>query len=199
MKKQMVWIVRPVVFLAVSIAASAEETQFLDDFSTPVEGRWEAVIGDPWTVEDGEFFGGSPTGDYQKSLTVCNLPLTEGVIEASVRPFGGRPSSIGIVGKYIDRETCWYIRYAYWGIMLIVPGQETLYIAPYTLINQENRDWKHPPVRLTLVIRDGRVGFFTDGVLRAMFKDPLAGKAGRPGLYTESASFAGYFTARGEQ
>ena len=38
-----------------------------------------------------------------------------------------------------------------------------------------------------------------DGVLRAMFKDPLAGKAGRPGLYTESASFADYFMTRRER
>ena len=67
------------------------------------------------------------------------------------------------------------------------------------MIDQDNHDWKHPPVRLTLVIRDGRVGFFADGVLRAMFKDPLAGQAGRPGLYTESASFADTFMTRRER
>ena len=187
------------VFFAVVATATAEQASFIDEFTATVEGRWEAVIGDTWTIQDGEFFGGSPTGDYLKSLTVCDFPLTEGVIEASVRPFGGRPSSIGIVGKFIDRDHCWYIRYAYWGIMLIVPGEEGIYIGPHSMINQENPAWKHPSVRLRLVIRDGRVGFFTDGVLRAMFKDPLAGKVGRPGLYTESASFADTFTARRER
>jgi hypothetical protein len=194
------------VLLALGLAhpGSAEPSDiveaFVDDFSEPQYGRWEAAMGNAWTVQDGEFFGGSPSGDYGKSLTVCDYPLTEGVIEASVRPVGGRSSSIGIVGKYIDRENCWYIRYAYWGIMLMVPGRDEMFIAPYSMVDIDgNRDRAHPPVRLKLVIRDGRVGFFADGVLRAMFEDPLAGRAGRPGLYSESGSFASYFAARRER
>ena len=188
--------VSSIILLMLASAAAADESHFVDDFSDSRNAQWTPVIGDPWRIKDGEFFGGDTEGNYSKAMTVSNIELTEGVIEATVRPFGGRSSSIGIVGKYIDQERCWYIRYAYWGIMLMVPGREPFYIAPYLMLENAHPKSTHRPVRLKLVIRDARVGFFADGVLRAVFLDPLAGRAGRPGLYTESASYASHFSAR---
>ena len=52
------------------------------------------------------------------------------------------------------------------------------------------------PHRLKLVMADGRVGLYTDDILRFIINDPLAGEAGSPGLYTESASVASRFSAR---
>ena len=188
--------VSSVILLMLVSTTAADESCFVDNFSDSRNSHWTPVIGDAWEIKDGELFGGDTEGNYSKAMTVSDIELTEGVIEATVRPFGGRSSSIGIVGKYIDQQRCWYIRYAYWGIMLMVPGREPFYVAPYSMLENAHPNSTHRPVRLKLIIRNGRVGFFADGVLRAVFQDPLAGKTGRPGLYTESASYASHFSAR---
>jgi hypothetical protein len=182
--------------LALCSAARCEENVLIDNFSKEVPGRWQTAMGTEWKINDGVFSSVPENGPYQKGMAVCDFPMVDGVIEAVVRSRTDRFGSVGIVGKYINNGKCWYVRFAYWAVELNVPGGESFVITPFLLCGNDEPEAVEKPITLKLVIKDGRVGLYVDGVLYCVFADPLAGEAGRPGLYTESSIFAQSFKAR---
>lgn len=177
--------------VAVCLAARSGDV-ITDDFTKQVPGRWKLGSGGRYTISGGELRIFPKKGVWQKTCVVCDLPLKEGVVEAEARTMHkSRSASAGIVGKLINEQKYWAVRLAYGGITFITRGTQTPWSCIGGLKIQDGRTHK-----LKLVIRDGRAGFFLDGVLRGIFKDPFAGQAGRPGVFSESSSVATSFTAR---
>ncbi len=190
-----------VLTLLSASAARAEKPEVLvDHFDVRVENRWEPVYGDDWNIGKGQCSKKPDEGEYQKSLLLCNFPLTEGSVETTIQPDTKRSASLGIVGKFIDKDRHWYVRIVYWqlDLQVKVEGKKSLRLGPYSLWDKDN-DTSVGPVHLKLVMRDGRVGLFVNDILRCMFEDPLAGEAGKPGIYTNSASTATSFTVHREK
>ena len=175
--------------------ACCSENLLVDSFDAVAPGRWEDIVGD-WVIADGSLMTEPKSGDYQKSMTVCNFPLENGVIEAVLTTRFNRAGSFGIIGKYIDQSNYWHIRFAYWTVQLQIykEGKVQEYtLFPYSMVDLGGGNKQ---THLQLVIIDGRVGFFVDNTLITVFKDPLAGRSGRPGLSSESTSYAHSFQAR---
>ena len=196
MKRQVLVLVVMAAMLAICSGVRCDENVLVDDFSKEVPGRWETVMGAQWKINDGVLSSVPENGPYQKGMAVCDFPMVDGVIETVVHSRTDRFGSVGIVGKYISNEKCWYVRFAYWAVELNVPGGESFAITPFLLCGDDEPEAVKEPITLKLVIADGRVGLYVDGVLYCVFADPLAGEAGKPGLYTESSSFTQSFKAR---
>ena len=191
MRMSYVLLICVTAMLALGAVAWAED-EITDDFTSEVPGRWRAGKGDAWTIADGECSKEPASGEYGQGLFICDFPMTEGEVETVIRPmYARRSSSVGIVGKFITGSRCWYVRIAYGAASLITKGTEMqgFKIGPINVKDGQ-------PRKLRLVFREGRAGFYVDDVLRTIFRDPLAGEAGSPGLYTESASVATSFSAR---
>ncbi len=191
--KVVFWIA--IALLTTSVAHAEKSEVLVDNFDDRVEGRWEPMCGGDWEIGEGRCSKKPDEGEYQKSILVCDFPITEGSVETTIQPDTKRSASLGIVGKYIDKDRHWYVRIVYWQLNLEVhvEGQKSLRLGPYSLWNKDN-DTSVEPVRLKLVMRGGRGGLFVNGILRCMFHDPLAGEAGKPGIFTNSASTATLFT-----
>ena len=176
------------VFLLISVlsagASSAEESVFTDDFSKEVEGRWEAVNGE-WVVRDGRLVH-PDTSSYNHDCAVADFPLSEGMIEVVGVARGNNIldwASVGIALKYIDDENRLYFRYGSYNrlsTMWRVSGRsEGLQLG-------RGGPELGRPYRLKAVMRNGLVGISLDGIMIVIFPDPLAGRSGRPGVFTES-------------
>lgn len=196
MKKDVMVPVVMAAMLALCFGASCEENVLIDNFTKEVPGRWTTARGEAWKIKDGVFSSVPKNGPYQTGMAVCDFPIIDGVIETVVHSRTDRFGSVGIVGKYINNGKCWYVRFAYWAVELVVPGGESFVITPFLLCGNDEPEAVEKPVTLKLIIRDGRVGLYVDGVLYCVFADPLAGEAGKPGLYTESSAFAQSFKAK---
>lgn len=157
-------------------------------------------------MKDGEFFTTPKSGDYQKSIVVANFLMKEGVIEADVHSVADRPASIGLVAKYIESpgdtdirlERCVFMRVAYWQLSIFNrwPPREEVVLGSFSLYDMDNREEPPERVHLKMVIRNGTIGLYVDGVLRTIFRDPYPDQEGRPGLFSESTTFATSFKAR---
>ena len=62
-------------------------------------------------------------------------------------------------------------------------------------VNMQQEAGKNP-VRIRVKIVESKVAFYVDDTLMCIFKDPLAGKAGKPGFTSESTSYAQSFRVR---
>ena len=187
------------VCLAMGCVAQADAEDVLrDDFSREVPGRWEAAMGHEWKTAGGEFFPPLKPGEYGGGIVVADFPITEGVVEAVVRPVANRAASVGLVGKYMSRDKVLYMRVAYFqaSVMDRTSANAIFTLGPFSLYDVENLDAEPEPVHLKMVMRDGSVGIFMDGVLRCVLKDPYPGEAGRPGLYAESSCYVQSFSVR---
>ena len=195
---------KPMIVLFLGLAAGGcgvavrPEDILSDDFSVEVPGRWTTTMGAAWQVRDGELVTEPKTGKYQKAMAVVDLPMKEGVVEVVIRSKHERSASVGIVGKFISGKKCLYMRIAYWKAMVSdhCPGDEIANIGPFSLYNPEHKGAEGTPVHLKMVIRDGKIGVYIEGLLRCVLKDPYPDQAGRPGVYSESSSYVSSFTAR---
>ena len=170
---------------------------FLKDLSKKPPGRWEAVRGNPWKVSKGRLAKAPAKAEYETAMTVCDFPMTEGTVEALVLPAAKRSASVGLVAKYISPDKCIYVRIAYWHAAVhFGRPSDALMIGPFSLWDIHDQSQIRGPVKLKFEMRDGRVGLYINDVLRTVFADPYAGQAGRPGLYTESTTYAEWFKAR---
>ena len=187
------------VFLVTGcVAPAGAEDVLTDDFSREAPGRWETVWGADWRIKDGEFFTAPESGVYQKSMVVADFPMIEGTVEAEMHSLNIRSASIGLVGKYISRERCLFMRIAYWRMSIYDgwPPEMDIPLGPFALGDSEDRQAPPEEVRLKMVMRNGRIGVYANGVLRTVFRDPYPDEAGRPGLYSESTTFVSSFSAR---
>ena len=170
---------------------------FFDDFSTKAPGLWKSVQGSPWKVSRGRLAKAPTKSEYGTAMVVCNFPMTEGTVEALVLPAPKRSASVGLVGKYISRDKCIYVRIAYWHASVhFGRPDDALMIGPFSLWDIHDQSKIRGPVKLKFEMRRGRVGLYINDVLRTVFADPYAGQAGWPGLYTESTTYAEWFKAR---
>lgn len=169
-----------------------------DDFRVEVPNRWDAVLGKPWTVQNGEFASTADPATYLKGMVVCDFPMADGEMGAVVRPAAYETRSVGLVGKYIDADRHWFLRIVWWQGSIIIKGdkERTIFLGPFSLRDKEAKGLIEEPLHLRAVTRDGRIGIFINGVLRCVFDDPYPGEPGRPGLYTEANSVATSFHAR---
>ena len=184
--------------LLVMSAADGEDNLLYDDFSKEVPGRWETVKGRGWWLEDGKFMTTPKTGDYAKSYSAVNFPIINGEIETVLHSTIKRSGSFGIMGKYIASDNYWRIRFAYWQVQLEVytpdgKGDKHYDLFPYSM---RDKNAGENPVRIRVEIVDSKVAFYVDDTLMCIFKDPLAGKAGKPGLTSESTSYSQSFKVR---
>ena len=180
-------------------AADCEDNLLYDDFSKEVPGRWETVKGRGWWIEDGKFMTEPKTGDYAKSFSTADFPIINGEIETVMHSTSNKRSgSFGIMGKYIASNNYWRIRFAYWQVQLEVYTPDGKHGTHYDLFPYSMRDKSAGgnPVRIRVEIVDTKVAFYVDDTLMCIFKDPLAGKAGKPGLTSESTSYSQSFKVR---
>ena len=189
-------------------AAHCDENEIVDDFSKAVPGRWEDITGPVWHIKDGEFMV-SPgykdpnehyskwIGEYAFSMVVADFPMTTGTVEAVVHSTNKPAGSYSLIGKYIDGKNYWRVRFAYWNVQLIVRttdgmnGEFSLF--PFSM---RGNDSGEIPVKLKFEIVENKVGFYVNDSLMCIFEDPLAGKVGKPGLASESTTYASHFKAR---
>ena len=191
--KRLLLILCPAMVL--SAASRPEANEILrDDFSRVHPGRYQAMLGD-WKVADGKYI--SPKAKpYQNRWTVSDCRFTHGAIEVDAwarKPGLHGSTSLGLVGKYIDDKNYWRIQLNTYG-RLRIGG----------IINGKHwgSDSRLFPValnkryRLRLLWRGAEVGLYVNGRLIAVVTDPLHGRAGRPGLFTETAAEFDNFVVR---
>ena len=172
-----------VIRAAAADPASAAETTFADDFSSPVGDRWEAISGE-WEVADGRLLHSSAEGAPHDRI-LAPFPLREGIIQVDAIPMQHNQynfASVGLVGKYVDEDHQWWFRYGSYGRANIDGRIPRIDRIPLGSAQPElGRRY-----RLKLVIRGGLVGVSVNGIMIAIVEDPFADSAGRPGVFTET-------------
>ena len=156
-----------------------------DNFDKEVPGRWRRV-GGPWRIKGGKAVHGT-TRKWNHDFLVADFPMSEGLIE--VTGIAGKPnsqkfSSLGICIKYVDDAHRLYFRvgsHRRSSVDSNLPGFRKVSLGRFT--PTPGRQY-----RLTVAVRNGLIGVCIDDVMLCILRDPLAGKAGRPGLFTESGA-----------
>ena len=156
-----------------------------DGFDKEAPGRWRRV-GGPWAIESGMAVH-ADTKSGSHDFLVADFPMSEGLIE--VTGVAGKPndlkfSSLGICIKYVDDKHRLYFRFGSYGGAFVdsnLPGFRKVSLGRLVPVLGK-------PYRLTVVVRNGLIGVCIDDVMLSILRDPLAGKAGRPGLFTESGA-----------
>jgi len=156
-----------------------------DDFPIEIPGRWRRV-GGPWAIKGGRAFHGTMK-QANHDFLVADFPMSEGLIE--VTGIAGKPnklkfSSLGICIKYVDDAHRLYFRFGSYGRASVdsnVPGFREVRLG--RLAPTPDKEY-----RLTVAVRNGLIGVCIDDVMLCILRDPLAGRAGRPGLFTESGA-----------
>ena len=156
-----------------------------DSFDKEAPGRWRRV-GGPWRIKGGKAVHGA-TKKWNHDFLVADFPMSEGLIE--VTGIAGKPnelkfSSLGICIKYVDDAHRLYFRFGSYGKAFVdsnLTGFRKVSLG--RLVPTPGREY-----RLTVVVRNGLIGVCIDDVMLSILRDPLAGKAGRPGLFTESGA-----------
>lgn len=172
------------VFLAAGATAlSAGPAVFEDDFDREVEGHWTRVAGD-WRIQDGTMTHRTEGYPIHGQI-VAEVPFTEGRIEAvgvarKANDYGF--ASLGLVIKYLDDQTRIWFRFGSYGsknIDGLAPGFDKIPLGGG--MPEIGREY-----RLVVIVRNGLIAAFIDDVMVGVARDPLAGKAGRPGLFSEA-------------
>ncbi|MDP7693438.1 MAG: hypothetical protein QGG89_16495, partial [Vicinamibacterales bacterium] len=186
-------IVSPALVLAAADRCPAKEI-LRDDFSRALPGRYQVKIGE-WKVAGGKYIS-LRAKPYRNRWTVADCRFTHGIVEVDAwarKPGLHGSTSLGLVGKYIDDKNYWRIQLNTYGKLRmggIIGGKHwgsDSRLFPVAL----NKRY-----RLRLVWRGAEVGFYVNGQLIAVVTDPLHGRAGRPGLFTETAAEFDNFVVR---
>ena len=169
--------------VAASGAAAADDV-LVDDFSKEVAGRWRVVSGE-WKVRDGVMAHTARPFPHHDCI-VADFPFTQGVIEVKAVPRKNnkyRFASVGIVIKRIDEKRAIWFRFGSYGLVNIDGRGGFRRVNLGRAWTELNREY-----RLSVIVRNGLICVCVDGIMVGVIRDPLAGKAGRPGLFTESGA-----------
>ena len=161
---------------------------FIADFDNPDVSRYEFLEG-KWVFDSGRLkqveLPGKDERRYKKRIALIDFPLREGIIEVRARAVpceiksrGADFGAIGVIGKYVDAERSWGFRHG-----------SSNNISGYGYFAQNHGAWTFTmdkPSTLKVVFANSMVGLIIDDMLVALKKDPLAGEAGRPGVYCEA-------------
>ena len=173
-----------VLFAALHASAlCAGENVLTDDFSREVAGRWERVAGD-WTIGDGRIVHhGDGRGGHD--MAVVDFPFSEGMIEVegvAHKKNEQNFASLGFVIKYVDAKNNIWFRFGSYGRRNVdgyAPGFNDVSLG-------RGKPELGRKYKLTVIVRNGLIVPCIDGVMIGVLRDPLAGKVGRPGLFSEA-------------
>ena len=160
----------------------ADETRTWS-FEEPLPESWTATLG-TWAAGDGVLkqTGEGGVGSARMRL-LTDVELVEGTIEVEATVVGS--ASFGIIGKYVDEKTHVGVRHGAYGNFGV--GGPLSKSGPFGDFNIRcGRPAKGDKFKISLIMKRGTISYVINGIVRAIVHDPLAGKAGRVGLYTES-------------
>ena len=165
---------------------SAAEEFFEDDFSEEVEGRWERIAGE-WVVENGAMVH---VQDYSAGhdRVVADFPFTEGAIEVKGVALATnlhRFASLGIVIKHLDEKSNIWFRFGSYGQKNVDGYGPSGFDG---VLFGSGKPELGRTYLLSVVVRNGIIGVCIDDVMFGIMADPFAGKAGRPGVFSESGA-----------
>ena len=164
-------------------AAGAGKAEFRDDFSGKGGLRWRTGPAGDWRVINGKYVN-TKEKRFIYRWTVADAPFTRGTldVDAVIRKKGMHGcTSFGMVAKYIDENNYWRVQFGTYGTFQTrakVNGKRLEGV--YGTLRPEIGK----PYHLRLVWKGADVGVYLNGKLLAVLVDPLADKAGKPGLYT---------------
>jgi len=191
--KQVLLILCPALVLAAAGRRPANEI-LRDDFSRVHRGRYQVKVGE-WKVVGGKYVS-TRAKPYQNRWTVANCSFTHGTVEVDAwarKPGLHGSTSLGLVGKYIDDKNYWRVQLNTYGKLRMggmIGGKRWGSDSRLYRVQLNKR------YRLRLVWRGAEVGFYVNGDLVAVVTDRLHGRAGRPGLFTETAAEFDNFVVR---
>ena len=173
------------VLLAYPATSGTDENDvFTDDFSQPIEGRWETISGE-WEVSDGRLSQTDASGHTHRHM-LADFPFSEGTVEVLATPqaYNGIGfASIGIILRYVDENNYLVFRYGSYGALNLdgtVPGDWDNVIFG-RVIPQPGESH-----RLKAIMRNGVIGLSADGVMLTIMRDPQGPVTGRAGVFTET-------------
>lgn len=174
------------IVLVLAGASGVAEDVFVDTFTEPLAGRWEAVQG-TWRVDQGRLV--HPNIDFpDHDMLLAGFPFSEGKIEvtAIAREASAKYgfASIGLVARYLDEQKRIYFRFGSYN-KVKVDGAAPGFMAFNLGRGGPDLDRAYA---LTLVVRNGVIGVCVDDTMIGVLRDPLAGRTCRAGLFTETGA-----------
>ena len=173
------------VLLAYPATSGTDENDvFTDDFSQPIEGRWQTIEGE-WEVSDGRLSQTNASGHTHRRI-LADFPFSEGTVEVQGTPQAYNDigfASIGIILRYVDENNYLMFRYGSYGLLNLagaVPGDWDGVVFG-RVIPQPGQSY-----RLKAIMRNGVIGLSADGVMLTIMRDPQGPVIGRAGVFTES-------------
>ena len=158
----------------------ADETHHWD-FRKNLPTTWTVIHG-TWQAGDGTLR--QTAEDQSRFMILCDEEMVEGTIEVEYEALRPR-AFLGLVVKWIDADQHTYLRHGGYDYMSL-GGKGNFRYGPFgDFAIGVPRNEIGDRVRLKIVVRDGKIIYSVNGIVLAVMHDPLAGKAGRPGLYTE--------------
>ena len=172
--------------LFAALSASLACAQVVEyDFDDGDIAAWESVKGE-WVARDGAYVQ-RDVSDPSYRYSLAPDAWSEGVIEIDATPLqvnhiSNVGASFGLVVKYLDAERWCAVRFgSYGGVSLRIMAEDSEVIKLGSLLPQPDVTY-HPKV----ILRGGYLAVVFDGGVMGIFRDPFAGEAGRPGLFTET-------------
>lgn len=174
------------VALFAALSASLACAQVVEyDFDDGDITAWEPVKGE-WVAQDGAYVQ-RDVSDPGYRFSLAPDAWHEGVIEADATPLQVNRNhnvgaTFGLVVKYRDAEHWYAVRFgSYGGVNLRIVAEDSEVISVGSL-RPEPGVTRHAKV----ILRGGYLAIILDGGVMGIFRDPFAGEAGRPGLFTET-------------
>ena len=168
------------IVLTWTTAICADETRRWD-FQQDLPASWTVIQG-AWEAGDGTLR--QTVGNQDRYMILCDEEMVEGTLEVEFEALRER-AFLGLVVKWVDADQHVYLRHGGYDY-LSLGGKGDLRHGPFgDFAIGIPRNNIGDRVRLKIVVRDGKIIYSVNGIVLAVMHDPLAGKAGRPGLYTE--------------
>lgn len=146
---------------------------------------WQPGAGE-WSVRDGALYQADASSPAYRFI-LAPEPWHEGAIEVDATPLttnrnGNVGASFGLMIKHVDEGRWYALRCGSYGaVSLRITGDRDEVVKLGALASVPN-ETHHPKA----ILRGGLLAVMLDGVVLGIFRDPFAGEAGRPGLFTET-------------
>ena len=151
------------------------------DLTRPIPDNWTVIDG-TWETRDGALQ--QRAAGRSRFIVLFDVQFVEGTIEVEIEAKQAGLAS-GIVAKWIDPDHHVFVRHGAYDY-LTLGGRENFRAGPFGDFAISTPPTKPgQQLHLKIILRDQKLIYIVNDIVAAVANDPLTGKSGRPGLYTE--------------